>query len=137
MGRVKARSIEPQMVGDAVGAIQGRAKGDLLGGSLIVVTGTTSGRFQVEAASNQSIRCSSGLLYSIYRPALSGEMCTGRIIQVLPYAGDKKVKDGDALWLGRDGAWSLTKPKTRAIQVGRIIGSGDSAQVLLAPQGQY
>ena len=137
MGKVKARHVEPQFTTDSVGAIYGYAKGDLPAGGLIVATGAGSNCFIVEAASNQSIRRSSGLLYVIKHAATSGQRAAGKLFQVTPYAGDKKVKDGDAIWLGRDGAWTLTKPKQRAIQVGRILGSGNTAQVLLAPQGRY
>ena len=137
MARIKARSISPQYTTDSLGSIWATAKGDILKGSVVVVTGVRSNTFTVESASSQSIRRSSGLLYVLNYPANSGESTIGYNTLILPYSGEKKVKDGDAIWLGRDGAWTLTKPKTRAIQVGRILGSGDSAQVLLAPQGRY
>tara|TARA_R100000664_G_C2649892_1_gene71002 strand:+ start:110 stop:523 length:414 start_codon:yes stop_codon:yes gene_type:complete len=137
MAKVKARSVSPQYISDSLDSIWAMAKGDIPKGSVVVVTGTRSNTFIIESASNQSIRRSSGLLYVLNYAASSGESTIGSTRLLLPYSGEKKVKDGDALWLGRDGTWTLNKPKTRAIQVGRILASGDSAQVLLAPQGQY
>jgi hypothetical protein len=137
MARVKARSVSPQYVSNCLDSVWAIPKETILKGSLVVVTGTRSDIFIVESASSQSIRRSSGLLYVLPQSADAGRETVAITKFVLPYSGEKKVKDGDAIWLGRDGAWTLNKPKTRAIQVGRILGSGDSAQVLLAPQGRY
>ena len=137
MGKIKSRQIAPQFISDSVGSVYGRAKGDLPGGSLVVVTGSFSGTFVIETASNQSIRRSSGLLYVIDHLCLGGNTAIAKPFHVLPYSGDKKVKDGDAVWLGRDGHWTLNKPKTRPIQVGRILVNEKSVEVLLAPQGRY
>ena len=137
MAQTKARQLAPQYSTDAVGSIYGRAKTDLLAGSIVVVTGAFSNTFIIESASSQSIRRSSGLLYVLDHLCLGGNTAIARPFYVIPYAGDKKVKDGDAIWLGRDGGWSLNKPKTRAVQVGRIIVSEKATQVLLAPQGRY
>tara|TARA_Y100000361_G_C11088418_1_gene305100 strand:- start:90 stop:503 length:414 start_codon:yes stop_codon:yes gene_type:complete len=137
MSKVKARSVGPQYISDSLGSIWGTPKTKILGGSIVAVTGTISNTFLIESASNQSIRRSSGLMYVLKHTADGGQAIIASGTLILPYAGEKKVKDGDAVWLGREGAWTLNKPKTRPIQVGRILGSGDSAQVLLAPQGRY
>ncbi|QDP60202.1 MAG: hypothetical protein Unbinned3972contig1001_31 [Prokaryotic dsDNA virus sp.] len=137
MSKVKARSVGPQYISDSLGSIWATPKTKILSGSIVAVTGTTSNTFLIESASNQSIRRSSGLMYVLKHTAMGGQRIVASTTLILPYMGEKKVKDGDAIWLGRDGVWTLNKPKTRPIQVGRILGSGDSAQVLLAPQGRY
>tara|TARA_Y100001963_G_C6757676_1_gene437779 strand:- start:1182 stop:1595 length:414 start_codon:yes stop_codon:yes gene_type:complete len=137
MARLKARSLEPQYVGDSVGAYYGKPKEDILAGSIVVVTDLASSYFVVEKATNQSIRKSSGLLYIAKHASDAGRTMLLAPVHILPYAGDKKLKDGEAVWLGRNGEWTFNQPKQRAIQVGRVLGSGDSVNILLAPQGRY
>lgn len=135
MALIKARNLEPQRDLGNHGAISGTAEMDLLAGTLVVVTGHKGTALTVRAASNASRRLSSGLLYITKHRVSAGGMVHCYSYMVIPNSTAKK--DGQAIWLARDGKWTLTKPKACAVQVGKAMDCQGTLKILLAPQGRY
>jgi hypothetical protein len=135
MARVKARHLEPQKEIGYHGAIVAIAETDMPAGSLVVASGILRSGFSVRPASNSSIRLSSGLLYITRNRVEAGNPIHCYTYSTLPLEETKK--DGEPVWLGRDGKWTFTKPKSRAIQVGKAVKTGFGMSLLLAPQGRY
>ena len=136
MARIKARSLVPQKNLGYHGAINAIVDRDISAGAIVVVNGDRGACFTVEPASNSSRRRSSGLLYVLRNGGKSGDLLTGLSFLTVPIE-DSKKKLGDPVWLGREGVWTFTKPKTNPIQVGEVIDSPSGKRVLLAPQARY
>lgn len=135
MAKLKARHLEPQKNIGYHGAIVAVAETDMPAGSLVVVSGILRSGFSVRPASNSSIRLSSGLLYITRYRVEAGNPIHCYTHSTLPLTETKK--DGEPVWLGRDGKWTYTKPKSRAVQVGKVVKTGLETNLLLAPQGRY
>ena len=112
MARVKARQLEPQRNHGYHGAITATIDRSIPAGAIVVVNGYTGADGQ------------------------GGDRLPCLVFTTLP-TGDAPKKVGDPIWLGRDGEWSYTKPKTNPVQIGEVISSPSGNRVLLAPQARY
>lgn len=136
MARVKARQLEPQRNHGYHGAITATIDRSIPAGAIVVVNGYTGADLAVELASNSSKRRSSGMLFILQNGGQGGDRLPCLVFTTLP-TGDAPKKVGDPIWLGRDGEWSYTKPKTNPVQIGEVISSPSGNRVLLAPQARY
>ena len=135
MARVKARQLEPQRAIGFHGAIAAVAETDIPAGSIVVISGFLRAGFTVRPASNSSIRLSSGLLLVTRNPVTAGNPIHCYTHQVIP--SEESKKDGEPVWLGREGKWTFNKPKARPVQIGKVMSSEMGVNILLAPQGRY